>query len=309
VRQVDSVLLVAFGGPEKPADVRPFLEIVTAGRRIPAERLDAVAHHYELIGGRSPLTELTLRQAAGLREALAREGLALPVQVGMRNWHPFLRETLAEMREAGRRRALGVILSAFQTEASWTRYMRDVDEARAKIGAGAPEVAFAPGWSDHPRFLDAMTARVSEALGQAPPQTRGDACVIFTAHSVPTAMARESAYADQLEAAARAIAARLGHERWQIAYQSRSGSSREPWLEPDVCDVLRGLEGKGIGDVVVAPIGFACDHVEILYDLDVEARGVAEQLGLRFHRAAAANDHPFFIAMLVDLVKREVGAA
>jgi len=298
----DSVLLLAFGGPEKPEDVRPFLEIVTAGRPIPPERLDAVAHHYELIGGRSPLTELTLRQAEGLRQALAREGLALPVYIGMRNWQPFLRETLARMREAGHRRALGIILSSFQTEASWTRYMRDVDEARARIGAGAPEVTFAPGWWDHPRFLDAMTGRVSAALGQVPLEARGDALLIFTAHSVPTAMAKESPYAGQLEGASRAIAARLGHERWQVAYQSRSGSPHEPWLEPDVCDVLRGLEGKGVSDVVLAPIGFVCDHVEILYDLDVEARQVADQLGLRLHRAAAANDHPLFIAMLADLV-------
>jgi len=300
----DSVLLLAFGGPEKPEDVRPFLEIVTAGRPIPPERLDAVAHHYELIGGRSPLTELTLRQAEGLRQALAREGLALPVYIGMRNWQPFLRETLAGMREAGHRRALGIILSSFQTEASWTRYMRDVDEARARIGAGAPEVTFAPGWWDHPRFLDAMTGRVSAALGQVPLEARGDALLIFTAHSVPTAMAKESPYAGQLEGASRAIAARLGHERWQVAYQSRSGSPHEPWLEPDVCDVLRGLEGKGVSDVVLAPIGFVCDHVEILYDLDVEARQVADQLGLRLHRAAAANDHPLFIAMLADLVRQ-----
>jgi ferrochelatase len=222
----------------------------------------------------------------------------------MRNWQPFLRETLAGIREAGHRRALGIILSSFQTEASWTRYMRDVDEARARIGAGAPEVTFAPGWWDHPRFLDAMTGRVSAALGQVPLEARGDALLILTAHSVPTAMAKESPYAGQLEGASRAIAARLGHERWQVAYQSRSGSPHEPWLEPDVCDVLRGLEGKGVSDVVLAPIGFVCDHVEILYDLDVEARQVADQLGLRLHRAAAANDHPLFIAMLADLVKQ-----
>ncbi len=300
----DSVLLIAFGGPEKLEDVRPFLDIVTAGRRIPPERLEEVAHHYERLGGRSPLTELTLLQAEGLRQALAREGLAPAVYVGMRNWHPFLHETLTEMRERGHRRARGIILSAFQTEASWERYVQDVDRAREKVGAGAPEVVFTPGWSDHPRFIEAMAARVGDALSQVPGEGRGDARLIFTAHSVPTAMAQASPYAAQLEGASRAIAARVGHERWQIAYQSRSGSPREPWLEPDICDVLRGLEGKGVGDVVLAPIGFACDHVEILYDLDVEARRLAEQLGLRLHRAAAANDHPAFIAMLADLVRR-----
>ncbi len=300
----DSVLLIAFGGPEKPEDVRPFLDIVTAGRRIPPEHLEEVAHHYERLGGRSPLTELTLLQAEGLRQALAREGRALPVYVGMRNWRPFLHETLTEMRARGHRRARGIILSAFQTEASWERYVQDADRAREKVGAGAPEVAFTPGWSDHPRFIEAMAARVGDALSQVPGEGRGDARLIFTAHSVPTAMAQASPYAAQLEGASRAIAARVGHERWQIAYQSRSGSPREPWLEPDICDVLRGLEGKGVGDVVLAPIGFACDHVEILYDLDVEARRLAGQLGLRLHRAAAANDHPAFIAMLADLVRR-----
>ena len=300
----DSVLLIAFGGPEKLEDVRPFLDIVTAGRRIPPERLEEVAHHYERLGGRSPLTELTLLQAEGLREALAREGLALPVYVGMRNWHPFLHETLTEMRVRGHRRALGIILSAFQTEASWGRYMQDVDRAREKVGARVPEVVFTPGWPDHPRFIEAMAGRVSDALSQVPGEGRADALLIFTAHSVPTAMAKVSPYAAQLKGASRAIAARLGHERWQIAYQSRSGSPREPWLEPDICDVLRGLDGKGVGDVVLAPIGFACDHVEILYDLDVEARRLADQLGLRLHRAAAANDHPAFIAMLADLVRR-----
>src|SRR6266566_794128 len=208
----DSVLLIAFGGPEKPEDIRPFLEIVTAGRQIPPERIEEVAHHYEAIGGRSPLNELTRRQAEGLRRLLVREGVTTPVYVGMRNWHPFLHETLAAMRERGHRRALGIILSSFQTEASWERYVADV-------------------------------------------------------------------------AAARVIAGRLGHGRWQIAYQSRSGPPGDPWLEPDICDVLRGLGDGDIQDAVAAPIGFVCDHVEVLYDLDVEARAVAAEVGVRFHRA------------------------
>ena len=300
----DSVLLIAFGGPEKREDVRPFLEIVSAGRRIPRERLEEVAHHYELIGGRSPLNELTMRQAEGLRQVLQRDGVATPVYVGMRNWHPFLHETLAAMRDGGRRRALGIILSSFQTEASWERYVADVATAREKVGAGAPEVAYAPPWAEHPLFIDAMVARAADALAQAPAPKRADALLIFTAHSVPVAMANGSPYARQLEAAALLIAGRLGHARWQVAYQSRSGAPSDPWLEPDICDALRGVEGQGIEDVVVVPIGFVCDHVEVLYDLDVEARAVAAEVGLRLHRAQTANDHPAFIAMLADLVAR-----
>jgi ferrochelatase len=300
----DSVLLIAFGGPEKCEDIRPFLEIVSAGRRIPPERLEEVAHHYEAIGGRSPLNELTMRQAEGLRRALQQAGVVTPVYVGMRNWHPFLHETLAGMRDDGRRRALGIILSSFQTEASWERYVADVAAARETVGAGAPDIAYAPPWSEHPRFIDAMVARAADALAQVPEPKRAGTLVIFTAHSVPVAMASGSPYTRQLEAAALVIAGRLGHARWQLAYQSRSGSPRDPWLEPDVCDAIRGAKGQGTEDVVVVPIGFVCDHVEVLYDLDVEARAVAAESGVRFHRAEAANDHPAFIAMLADLVAR-----
>ena len=299
----DSVLLIAFGGPEKPEEIRPFLRIVTEGRRIPPERVEEVAHHYEAIGGRSPLGELTRLQAAGLREALARDGDTRPVYVGMRNWHPFLHETLAEMRERGHRHALGIILSSFQTEASWERYVHDVTAARERVGSGAPEVVYAPAWADHPLFLEAMADRATAALAEVPARRRGAAHLVFTAHSVPVAMAEGSPYAAQLESAAGRIAARLAQRRWSVAYQSRSGSPREPWLEPDIANALRALAREGVEDVVVAPIGFVCDHVEVLYDLDVEARQLAAQLGLGFHRAEAANDHPRFIEMLASLVR------
>jgi ferrochelatase len=302
-RRPDAVLLIAFGGPERPEDVRPFLEIVTAGRRIPAERLEEVAHHYARIGGCSPLGELTRRQADGLARALAAAGDARPVHVGMRNWHPFLHETLAEMRARGHGSAVGLILSPFQVEASWDRYVADVAAARERVGAGAPEVCFAPPWGAHPRFLDAAAARARETLGSVPADRRGDAHLAFTAHSVPMAMAAGAPYAAQLDAAARAVAGRLGQARWSVAYQSRSGSPRESWLGPDIRDELRALSRAGVRDVVVVPIGFVCDHVEVLYDLDVEAREVAESLGVAFHRAAALNDHPLFIAMLADLVR------
>jgi len=299
----DAVLLIAFGGPTQPSEIRPFLENVTRGRRIPPERLDEVAHHYELMGGRSPLNALTFKQADGLRAAL---GDGTPVYVGMRNWAPYLADTLAAMADAGIRRATGVILSPHATEASRERYVETVDEGRAALGARAPDIRYVPTWHLHPLFVEAAAEGVAEALGQLPPDRRAGAMLVFTAHSVPTAMAAASPYVAEITASSKAVAERLGHARWQVAYQSRSGNPREPWLEPDVNDALRTLAAGGTRDVVVVPIGFVCDHVEVLYDLDVEARATATALGVGFVRASAVNDRPRFVAMLADVVRTAV---
>jgi ferrochelatase len=297
---IDSELLVAFGGPTKASEIRPFLEIVTRGRRIPPERLEDVAHHYEMMpGGCSPLNALTEAQADGLRRAL---GGALPVFVGMRNWHPFLHETVAAMSAAGHRRALAIILSTFRTEASWDRYVADVTAARERAHR-APEVVFAAPWFEHPRFIAAAAEGVARALVALPPAERADTPLVFTAHSVPVAMAAASPYVADFTAAARAVAEKVGHARWSLAYQSRSGSPRDPWLEPDVGDVVKALAKEGARHVVVSPVGFVCDHVEVLYDLDVEARGIADAHGVTLHRAPAVNAHPEFIAMLADIVR------
>lgn len=303
---IDAVLLIAFGGPTAPHEIRPFLATVTRGRRVPPERLDEVAHHYERMpGGRSPLNELTFVQARALSAALAASGRALPVFVGMRNWHPYLHETLAEMVERGTRRALGVILSSLRSEASWERYMSDVAEARART-PGAPEVTFAPPWFEHPRFVAAVADRCRRALDGVPAIERATVPLVFTAHSVPVSMAATSPYVADFAAAAGAVAAALGRTTWRLAYQSRSGRPGDPWLEPDVNDVLRELAASGARHAVVSPIGFVCDHVEVLYDLDVEARATAAAVGLVLHRAAAVNDHPDFIAALADLVGAQV---
>jgi ferrochelatase len=302
----DAVLLVAFGGPEKPEDIRPFLAAVTQGRPIPPARLEEVAHHYERIGGRSPLNELTFRQADALRARLRADGIPLPVYVGMRNWTPYLHEALAAMAGDGVRRALGLILSAHQTEASWERYQDNVAAARDRVGAGAPAVTWAPPWFDRAGFVAAMADRVRAALGEVPAAERPGTPVVFTAHSVPVPMAEASPYVAQLTASSRAVAARLGHARWSIAYQSRSGRPEDPWLEPDVGAVIRQLAATGARHVVVAPIGFVCDHVEVLYDLDVEARAVAEGCGVALRRATTVSDHPAFVAMLAELVREAV---
>ena len=300
---IDSVLLIAFGGPAAPEDVGPFLDRVSRGRSIPPARLAEVARHYALMpGGRSPLNELTRAQASALERLLWAEDLALPVFVGQRNCHPFLHETLAQMAARGHRRALGIIMSSFRAEASWDRYMVDVAEARARVG-GAPEVAFAPAWGQHPLFVAAVTDRAAEALAEVPPAERRWTPMVFTAHSVPVAMAEGSPYVSDFEQAAHAVVERLDQPRLILAYQSRSGSPRDPWLDPDVNDVIKSLAADGEKRVVIVPIGFVCDHVEILYDLDVEARGLAEAQGIAFHRARAVNDHPEFIAMLAHLVR------
>lgn len=304
---IDAVLLIAFGGPTAPDEVRPFLANVTRGRGIPAARLEEVAHHYaRMPGGRSPLNDLTFTQARALARALEAADRALPVFVGMRNWHPYLHEALAGMCDKGVRRALGIILSPLRTEASWERYMTDVAEARVAVPA-APEVVFAPAWSSHPRFIDAVVDRTRRVFEEVPAAARTATPLLFTAHSVPLAMAAPSPYVADFEAVARAAVARLGHDRWALAYQSRSGSPREAWLGPDINDALRRLAAEGERHAVVVPIGFVCDHVELLYDLDIEARTAAAAMGLALHRAAAVNDHPDFIAALADLVLRHAG--
>ncbi len=306
---VDAVLLIAFGGPTKPDEIRPFLQNVARGRRIPPERLEEVAHHYEQMpGGCSPLNDLTFMQARSLQAMLAGVNLKLPVFVGMRNWKPYLHETLGTMAERGIKSALGIILSALRTEASWERYMNDVAEARART-LGAPAVVFAPPFFDHPLFVEAVADRARAALALVPPSDREATPLVFTAHSVPTAMAEGSPYVADLGAASAAVAKRLNHGPWRLAYQSRSGSPRDPWLEPDVNDVLKDLGSRGARHAVIVPIGFVCDHVEVLYDLDVEAAATARAAGLTLHRATAVNDHPRFIAVLADLVQHQLDAS
>jgi len=298
----DAVLLIAFGGPTRPEEIRPFLANVAQGRAIPAARLEEVVHHYELIGGRSPLNELTFRQAAALAACLRERGDQRRVYVGMRNWAPWIADTLATMADDGVRGAVTVLLSPHATEASRARYVEALDAGRARLGPRAPALRFVAPWFVHPGFVGAAAARAADALAMLPASRRDEATIVFTAHSVPTAMAAESPYVAEITASAHAVAERLHQRRWQLAWQSRSGSPREPWLEPDVNDVLRAVASSGVADVVVVPIGFVCDHVEVLYDLDVEARATAAALGLGFARAATVSDHPEFIAALADVV-------
>ncbi len=315
------MLVIAFGGPQAPPDIRPFLANVLRGRRVAPGRIEEVAHHYERVGGRSPLTELTMKQAEGLAQRLSAAGTPLPVFVGMRNWHPYLTETLSAMSRASIRRAVGFIAAAHRSYSSCTQYRENVAEARAALardGLADVEVTYVADWFAHPLFIAANADRLSTAFGALEPRLRDRARVIFTAHSIPVSMAEKYPYRQQFEETARLIAERVrlkpdgtgdqnvgsgfSRTRHTTVYQSRSGRPEDPWLGPDVCDYLRDACAQGLEAAVLSPIGFLCDHVEVLYDLDIEAAEVAREIGLPLARAQAVNDHPLFLDMMADVV-------
>ncbi len=301
----DAVLLISFGGPQGRDDIRPFLTNVLRGRRIPTERVEEVAHHYELFDGVSPLTELTQKQADGLRERLAAAGHALPVYIGMRNWHPYLGDTLKQMRADGVSRAIGFIAAAHHSYSSCQQYRENVaagQEALREQG-GHVEITFVDSWFDHPQFIAANASHIRDALNGLSADVRDAARIVFTAHSIPKSMADASQYEHQLSVSCAAIAKQVGLP-WVLVYQSRSGRPQDPWLEPDVCDYLRREHAQGLAAAVICPVGFLCDHIEVLYDLDREAADVCTSLGLPMVRAAAVNDDPLFLDMMVDVVLR-----
>ena len=306
----DAVLLVSFGGPGGRHEIRPFLRNVLRARRIPDSRLEAVVRHYELFDGVSPLTAITLRQAAGLRERLGSGGPPLPVHVGMRNWHPFLEDTLAAMAKDGVRRALALALAAHHNYSSCGQYKQNAVTAREALreaGQADVELTWAARWHDHPGFVRANACQVEAAIGRLSPGARAGARLVFTAHSIPAAMARQARYEEELLESARLIAAALGRPDWALVYQSRSGRPDDPWLEPDVCDYLRAESARGLQAAVLCPLGFVADHVEVLYDLDHEAAATCRDVGIEMQRAAAVNDHPAFLDMLADVVRAAVG--
>jgi ferrochelatase len=300
----DSVLIVSFGGPQGVADIRPFLANVLRGRRVSPERVEEVAKHYEMFGGVSPITAITRRQASGLQERLAAAGWPLPVYVGMRNWHPLLADTLRQMRDAGSRHAIGFIAAAQHSYSSCQQYRENVAAASAELTREGRDVhvTFAGSWFDHPLWVAANASHVRDALARLPEPARARARLVFTAHSIPLTMAEGSKYREQLETSSRLVANEAGVADWALVYQSRSGRPGDPWLEPDVCDYLRRARSEGLTAAVLCPIGFVCDHIEVLYDLDHEAAGVCREIGLVMTRAEAVNDDPRFLDMMADVV-------
>ena len=301
-----AVLLIAFGGPAQPDDIRPFLANVLRGRNVPQARVDEVTRHYEGFGGLSPITELTRRQAGGLAERLASDAAHIPVFVGMRNWHPFLSDTLFEMSRAGIRHALGFIMAAHRSYSSCEQYRQNVDAARCHLrdrGSADVQVTYVGNWHAHPGFVSTVAAQVRAARLRLPSALRPQARVVFTAHSIPTSMAARSCYEVQLRESCRAVAQSLAIDDWALVYQSRSGRPQDPWLEPDVCEYLRAERRRGLAAAILCPIGFVADHVEVLYDLDDEAATVCRTIGLPMARAATVNDEPGFLDMMADVVQ------
>lgn len=298
----DAVLVIAFGGPEKIEDIRPFLTKVTQGR-VPAERLENVARHYELFGGKSPVKEITFRQAEALRATLEKRDMPLPVYVGMRNWHPFLTDTVRRMSQDGVKRAVGVIMSVYQSRSSWGQYQADVANAIAETGVDL-SVSYTQPLFDQGGFIQTVSNRVRECLEKAPEPDRKEAHILFTAHSLPYSDPQVELYAKQVHASATLVSNNLNHADWQLAYQSRSGRPQDSWLEPDINDVLRNLQSRRVKHAIAVPIGFVCDNIEVLYDLDVEAKETATQAGITLLRAKTVNDDQVFVNGLADMVTR-----
>jgi ferrochelatase len=298
----DALLVVSFGGPEGTEDVMPFLSNVLRGRNVPESRMREVAHHYEMFGGISPINEQNRKLIAALERELNENGPQLPIFWGNRNWHPLLTDTLRQMRDAGVQSALAFVTSAYSSYSGCRQYREDIERAREAVGEGAPRVEKLRSFFNHPGFVEPNVEHLRAALEQIPDKRRADAQVAFTAHSIPSGMASGCDYERQLLETCRLVAEGAKHKHWRLVFQSRSGPPTQPWLEPDIRDHLRALKASGTSDVVIAPVGFISDHMEVLYDLDTEARKLADQLGINLIRAATIGTHPKFVRMIRELI-------
>ena len=306
--QYDALLLVSFGGPEKREDVIPFLENVLRGRDVPRQRMLEVAEHYYRFDGKSPINGQNRALLSALQREFSDHGLDLPLYWGNRNWHPMLTDTLQQMAGDGIRRALAFATSAYSSYSGCRQYLDNIAAARDQVGRQAPEVHKLRVFFNHPGFIGPMAENVRAARRQLPEADRDTAELVYTAHSIPVSMARSSRYVEQLQEAATLVSSEAGPNRWALVFQSRSGPASQPWLEPDICDYLRDLFSSGrAGSVVVVPIGFISDHLEVVYDLDTEVRSVANELGLKMVRAATVGVHPEFVSMIRELVLERLG--
>ena len=298
----DALLVVSFGGPEREEDVIPFLENVLRGKNVPRERMLEVAEHYYHFGGKSPINSQNRALIAELEDELSAYDVDLPVYWGNRNWHPMLADTLRRMQADGVRRALAFATSAFGSYSGCRQYREDIDRAREEVGPAAPEVYKLPPFHNRSGFLAAMADRVRTALGAVPAERRASAVLLYTAHSIPLSMAESSPYVAQLQESCGLVSKTVGHPG-RLVYQSRSGPPTQPWLEPDVCDRIRHLHaGGGLTDLVLAPIGFLSDHMEVLFDLDTEAANLCRGLGINVVRAGTVGVHPVFITMIREMI-------
>lgn len=304
----DAILYLSFGGPEGPADVMPYLANVTRGRGVPQSRLEEVAQHYLSFGGASPINEQNRAVIAALRELLADEGPDLPIYFGNRNWVPYVEDAVAGMARDGVRRAAAFVTSGFSSYSACRQYREDIARACEAVGSDAPAIDKIRLFYNHPGFIEANVDHIQAVLENLPEPARSAAHFVFTAHSIPLRMAQTSSYEPQLREAARLVTERTGNHSWELVWQSRSGPPEIPWLEPDVSEHIEKLAADGVTDVVVVPIGFVSDHLEVRFDLDVEAAQTAERLGVRMLRSAAAGTHPAYIAMIRDLIVERIEA-
>ena len=303
VMNYDAILIVSFGGPERREDVMPFLENVLRGKNVPRERMLEVAEHYYHFGGKSPINDQNRQLIAALEAELAAHGPRLPIYWGNRNWHPMLADTLRQMKADGIRRALAFVTSAYSSYSSCRQYREDIVRAQEAIGKDALSVDKIRAFYNHPGFIEALVDRVQHALNKIPENRREAAHLIFTAHSIPLAMAQTCDYEKQLRETAHLVSEKLKRQEGPLVFQSRSGPPSQPWLEPDILDYLSEHKSRGGSkDVVIAPIGFVSDHMEVIFDLDEQARQLCGKLGLYLVRAETVGTHPKFITMIRKLI-------
>ncbi len=303
----DALLVFSFGGPEGPEDVIPFLENVLRGKNVPRARMLQVAEHYYHFGGKSPINDQNRALVAALKGELRTHGPALPIYWGNRNWHPMLADTLRQMQTDGVRRALAFATSAFGSYSGCRQYREDIERARAEIGPDAPEIHKLRTFHNHPGFIAAVADRVRAALEHVAPDRRDSVPIVFTAHSIPLSVAEASPYVGQLRDSCELVCQNLGRPVGDLVYQSRSGPPTQPWLEPDICDYVRRLHRAGnLTDIVVVPIGFLSDHMEVIYDLDTEAAALCRDMGVNLVRAATVGTHPAFVSALRELLLERI---
>ncbi len=305
-REYDAVLFLSFGGPEGPEDVIPFLENVTRGRGIPRERLDEVSHHYLHFGGVSPINQQNRDLIEALRSELLAHQIELPIYFGNRNWNPFLKDTILKMMDAGVERCLVFVTSAMSSYSGCRQYREDI--ARAVEEIGNCEITFDKirVFYNHPGFVGPVTDLLQQAVSNKSETDTAATAFLFSAHSIPESMARKSAYEVQLREASRLVAEAAGLPSFEIVFQSRSGSPLTPWLEPDVLDVIRERRAQGIRRIVIVPIGFISDHMEVLFDLDTEAAELCAELGLELIRVPTVGTHPQFVGMIRELIEERM---
>lgn len=305
-REYDAIFVVSFGGPEGVDEVVPFLENVTRGRNIPRERLEEVGEHYFMFDGVSPINAQNRALIDALRAELDEHGIDLPIYFGNRNWAPYITDTMQQMKDDGVKRAITFFTSAYSSYSGCRQYRENIVEAQGIVGEDAPRFDKIRVFYNHPNFIEVNAEAVQKALDEFPAAERDGVHVAFTAHSIPMGMARNSDYEVQLQEAARLVAEAVGIQNWQLVYQSRSGPPQVPWLEPDIVDHVEALHEQGVDKLVIAPIGFISDHMEVMFDLDVEAKDKADELGMKMARAGSAGTHPRFVSMIRELIQERM---